>query len=932
MTPFAPSSPARARPGPGSRTASTNSLRGKSSLSQLNPASASQHAEATANGRPPAQPVQGRRRRYNDTRDLDVIAQEIQAENRAMRSRAASGATTPMRFGSMSTDSLVTPDALRNYGTGGSMPPSPYAMSPFNQSQTSLRNGFASTPSLHTLPARPGANDSTLSLSLFQAFHGGVNPSESAARRLNVPQGMDIGYGDNPYPLMMRSRTDVDMMPPLASDASSMRSQSMFFSPDGRSATGDPSAVGTPGTSSPSSPALVMSMKDPNAQRDPRVPSTRRSFLRGLRKGGDSNKSRMDLARSLPTRETWESPGVSPTSPTAPTSSGTAGTPGAPSAGAQAKGASPPQPLMPPHSAAPSRASMVSATSGTPSLHTAASHASMAPSPMPPASASSTMPNSPQGPAPQTHSASSRLGPSPLSTSQPPTPTTATAPAPAPTTTTAPTAMPPPSAPSAGPPPPASNPTSTKPGSIPGGFAATPASSAPPASASGAPRAPPASRGGGAPAATAPTPARPAKNPARSEASIPGRWKRGIASLFRPKKKSDTPAPTPPQRPPPRVAAARGAPANATTPKPTAAPQGAARAAPPTALPTSQSAPSMAPRMAPPPVPPPAPPAVPQPAPQPHSQPGSPTSGGSVPMAPPPTHSPMASPPTHSPVASPHTRSPVVSRPSSPHTRSPVVSRPPSPPNAWSSANAAPVLPSPALGSLQLLGTPTLAQPASNSPQVPQANAFANLRLVDPPAASTAAPHTSSAVREASTERNASPVPPAALMASLQPSPDITEGQAGGPNTSAPVSRQPSPLTPAPALPSAAAPPWQSPVVSPQLSDLPSWAQSAILELSEPQAGPQATPPRQGVASSHAPYLPPAVSPETFSSAMPVRIASPSMAYHTTPSREGPWGSPFSPGTVSIEGHALGMGDDLQSTPSRMTSADRARVLGGLVE
>ncbi|WFC95479.1 hypothetical protein MBRA1_002127 [Malassezia brasiliensis] len=890
MTPFAPSSSAHPRSGPESRTASSTSLRGKSSLSHLNPASASQHAEATTNGRPPAQPVQGRRRRYNDTRDLDVIAQEIQAENRAMRSRAASGAATPMRFGTMSSDSLVAPDALRSYGMGGSMPSSPYAMSPLSQSQTSLRNGFASTPSLHTLPARPGANDSTLSLSLFQAFHGSVNPSESASRRLNVPQGMDIGYGDNPYPHMMRSRTDVDMMPPLASDASSMRSQSMLFSPDGRSPTGDPSTAGTPLTSSPTSPALVMSMTDPNAQRDPRVPSTRRSFLRGLRKGGDSSKPRMNLARSLPTRETWESPGVSPTS-SAPTAPGAAGTPAAPKAGAQAKGTPPSQPLNPPHSAAPSRASVVSATSGTHSLHTAASHASMAPAPMPPASTSSTMPNSPQGPAPQTHSASTRLGSSPLSTSQPPTPTTATAPAPA-----------------------SSNPASSKPEGTPSGPTATPASSAPPAPAGRSPPAPAAPRRGSAATATAPTPVRPAKNPARSEASIPGRWKRGIASFFRPKKKSNTPAPTPPQRPPPRAAAVRDAPANASAGKPMKPSKRATRTAPSTVLPTSQSAPTVAPRTAPPPVPHPAPPAVSRRASQPDSQPDPSTSGGSVPVASPPAQSPVASPPTQSPVASPP-------------TQSPVASRPPSPPKAWSSASSAPVLPSPALGSLQLMGSPTLSQHASNSPEVLQTNAFTNLRLVDPPAASTAALHTS-VERDATTEQNASPLPPAALMASLQPSPDITEDQAGVPNMSAPVSSQSSPLKPAPALPTTAAPSWQSPAVSPQVDDLPSWAQSVLLEFSEPQA----TPPRPGAASSQAPYLPPAVSPETFSSGTPIHIASPSMAYQPTLSREGQLGSPFSPGTVSVEGQALGLGDDLQSTPSRMGRADRVRVLGSTAE
>lgn len=291
MTPY---SPQRGSPrSPHIRAPSNSSVRTKGS-----------NTDASSGGKS----GQPRRRRYNDTRDLDLIAQEMSAEHRIMRSRAASGAATPMRFEpetprSPSTDSLLAAEAFRGTSHNGSVPPSPYAMSPYSMSQPSLRGGLASNMSLQTLPTRPGPGDSALSLSLFDAFPAGVNPSQSASRRVNIPEGMDVGFNDNPYPSIMRSRTEVDLIPPLPSDASSVRSPGLLSSPGGSTAPApQPNSPSVP--SSPSSPVLVMSMNDTDAQRSPKVPSTRRNFLRSLHLGdADKAKSRFDSARSLPMHE-----------------------------------------------------------------------------------------------------------------------------------------------------------------------------------------------------------------------------------------------------------------------------------------------------------------------------------------------------------------------------------------------------------------------------------------------------------------------------------------------------------------------------------------------------------------------------------------------------------------------------------------------------
>ncbi|WFC99943.1 hypothetical protein MYAM1_002689 [Malassezia yamatoensis] len=290
---------------PSSTSSIASSLRNQRSLSHLSTANASNTSTTSSNGRNSSSSAQStstqpRRRRYNDTRDLDKIAQEIRAEDRAIRSRATSEAATPMRsFGSPSTDSLLAPDAFRNYSSNGSTPASPYSTTPYNRSQSSLRGSNFSNMSVHTLPSRPAPGDSALSLSLFNAFHG-ISPSESASRRLNLPLGMDVGYGDNPYPTLVSSRMrDVDPMPPLFSDASGSHTPNAQFSPDSYLASPESN---TPRMStSPSNPVLVMSMTDSHVDNQLRAAPTRKSFFSSLRRGETIKaKPKTNGGRTLP--------------------------------------------------------------------------------------------------------------------------------------------------------------------------------------------------------------------------------------------------------------------------------------------------------------------------------------------------------------------------------------------------------------------------------------------------------------------------------------------------------------------------------------------------------------------------------------------------------------------------------------------------------
>ena len=519
MTPFAPpQSPLGQMP----RASSAASLRGKSSLSQLHPDSVPQGEGAGS--KTGAQ--QRRRRRYNDTRDIDVLASEISAENRIMRSRAASGAATPMRaYGEMpvspSSESLVAPDVLRNVAMDGSRPQSPYSMTPYNRSQSSLRGGAASSMSLHTLPTRPGPNDSSLSLSLMNAFSG-VSPSDSATRRFNLPQGMEVGFNDNPYPMMMRSRTDLDLIPPMASDASSIRSQGVISPTPGAQSTTEPGSPRLP--SSPSSPVLVMSMNDPNSKRNPRVPSTRRSFLRSLNaRDSGRSKSRLDSARSLPSQGGWES--------SLPSAANVPRTPLEPvidsphEASASNNVAQPPPPQTPP--GVPESASSTTLQSAAAQAPTAQS----APQNLGAPNAEGLAPSAPQVQTPSSFNPPSQPAPvqSPAVSALAPAPTSVPPPAPE---LTAP-AMP----------------------------AASPAPAAPAPAAPAAPKAEQptqdASRG------SKPTSSKPGKNTAAPEQHKPNRWKRGLSFLFRRKKKNTE------TRPPlPEQSTRTEAPAKASEPAP----------------------------------------------------------------------------------------------------------------------------------------------------------------------------------------------------------------------------------------------------------------------------------------------------------------------------------------------------------------------------
>ena len=151
---------------------------------------------STANVSSSMTPTPGqRRRRFNDTREIDVLISEISAHSRAaQRSNPASpygaGAMSPMLF-SPSTDSLA-------YGAGiGSGPQSPYIPgSPTNMSQSSLLRG---RPRM----GRPGALSS-----LSQLDVTGISQSESGLCRVAIPEGMGVGVTDSPYPAFLRNDSD----------------------------------------------------------------------------------------------------------------------------------------------------------------------------------------------------------------------------------------------------------------------------------------------------------------------------------------------------------------------------------------------------------------------------------------------------------------------------------------------------------------------------------------------------------------------------------------------------------------------------------------------------------------------------------------------------------------------------------------------------
>lgn len=150
----------------------------------------------------------GRRRRFNDTREIDVLISEVSAASRK------GGLGSP--YGSMS----FTPstDSFANGGPAGYT--SPYIPgSPTAMSQTSLRGpGRARF-------GRPGALSS-----LSQTDVTGISKiskSESGLCRIAIPEGMGIGVTDSPYPIFTPPG-DVDPM----TEGNALRGPAMTSNPD----------------------------------------------------------------------------------------------------------------------------------------------------------------------------------------------------------------------------------------------------------------------------------------------------------------------------------------------------------------------------------------------------------------------------------------------------------------------------------------------------------------------------------------------------------------------------------------------------------------------------------------------------------------------------------------------------------------------------
>lgn len=822
----------------GARNASSTSVRSKPSLSQLNPASAASRAEASANAKNAQQP---RRRRFNDTRDLDVLANELQAERHAVHSRNASASMSPMRFGaetpaSPSTDSLLAPDAFRNHSMGGSVPQSPYSMSPFNLSQHSLRGGLPSNMSMHTLPTRPGPGDSALSLSLMEAFPG-VHPSDSAARRFDIPEGMSIGFGDNPYPTMVRSRTELDVSSPM-SETNSIRSNMYPPTPGPQSPTPDSRS---PSLNAPRSPVLVMSMKDSDQHQHPRVPSTRGAFLRSFQGGSGTirAKSRLDSARSLPTREEWE-----PTSGTATPNAARAASPSGarpPTAISSVAGDEAPkdpalQRLRPQTSMTDGR---LSVSSGAPTIHATMSHASLASTAQAHGGASTVQAHgAPAAPAAQApvQEAPSATPSATQTTAQTTAPSATPSAAPSTAQTSAQTTaqatspsqpsnlrngMPPPTTVPARPP---LAPARDK-GKMPGAFAE-------PKQPNARPPVPP--------------------SPAKSESALGSKWKKSLGSLFRRKKKEPAP-PVPKVNPPARPARAQERPVSKAPGAPPAGAEApAAQKEPATAAQTPATQAPLTPQTRPAAQPAPQTPTTPQPRPQalgaapsqaPATQtPATPAAAAQSPaVSAPAVQAPMAQAPTAQAAASPAPRAPQATAAQPPAAQSEAPAAPQAP-----SAPAAPAIS--AAPALAPAATVTTANPTPAPRLEPQAFAYstendAPQRSVPQPSQAHVGSWQPWKPRAVEPEMTAlSPPSPTPVRSALPPPLPAHE----------PVALQP--LHPGAALP---APQRVSPAIAPRSLDRPTPMPAAV--SLETFAAPAAS---QVVASRPAPPPPRPVTPE----------------------------------------------------------------------
>ena len=182
-----------------------------------------------------------RRRRYNDTRELDVVASEMAAyraaRKRAMRSPYRSGAMTPISPSSASIAGFTN------------TPTSPYMGGPhMSASYSSLGR-----------PMRPWfqGTDSALSLAIDN------NASPISPASLEMIEGMTVGVRDSPYPAMAR-RLDLD---------TSGMSTHMAM-------TSTPSLLGaSPDLDNVTRTKLVMSMREPDQPTIHSDLQKKRSFL-----------------------------------------------------------------------------------------------------------------------------------------------------------------------------------------------------------------------------------------------------------------------------------------------------------------------------------------------------------------------------------------------------------------------------------------------------------------------------------------------------------------------------------------------------------------------------------------------------------------------------------------------------------------------------
>ncbi|KOS13888.1 hypothetical protein Malapachy_1889 [Malassezia pachydermatis] len=182
---------------------------GRSFSAQHPPLSKSAHSHKNSVTQTPSQP---RRRRFNDTRELDILRSEVAAQSRAARS----GTSTPRSFGpgmsaAMSTESLFQPNGF------GSPQMSPYmGQMPYSSSQGSLLRVNQSWGS------RPGLSPSSSQLDVT-----GFSNREAAVRSVQVPEGMGIGVGDSPYPTFAK-QIDAESF----AAGNSLRGPAMMSNPD----------------------------------------------------------------------------------------------------------------------------------------------------------------------------------------------------------------------------------------------------------------------------------------------------------------------------------------------------------------------------------------------------------------------------------------------------------------------------------------------------------------------------------------------------------------------------------------------------------------------------------------------------------------------------------------------------------------------------